>query len=53
MEMWKDGVLTWDALRLMAEENQKRLREAQKFLGDPAQGVMIGPKGATLMPKSH
>jgi hypothetical protein len=52
VEMWKDGRLTSAALELFAKENQKRLKEAQKFLGDPTQGAIIGPKGAELMPKN-
>jgi hypothetical protein len=47
VEMWKDGRLTSAALELFAKENQKRLKEAQKFLG-----AIIGPKGAELMPKN-
>ena len=51
MEMWKDGVITQANLDLRAKEHQERLRKALKFLGDPTQGVNIGPKGAELMPK--
>lgn len=51
MEMWKDGVMTQAALDFLAKEHQKRLKEALEFLGDPTQGVVIGPKGAELMPK--
>lgn len=56
MEMWRDGVLTWDALRFLAAQNQKRLREAQKLLGDPTQGVYGGPRDAESIqgiPRGH